>query len=153
MSQMYEAMVLLDNDVERQGYESAKSVVTDTLKKYDATIHAYRRWDERRLAYPIRRKNRATFFISYFEMPGDRIPAFRRDLELNERVLRYLMIAVDGLPEGEVDQAKVEETAEFVVPPPPEDDAIELVEEPTSELVDEDVDEEELLMLGDEKED
>ena len=86
-------------------------------------------------------------------MPGDRIPAFRRDLELNERVLRYLMIAVDGLPEGEVDQAKVEETAEFVVPPPPEDDAIELVEEPTSELVDEDVDEEELLMLGDEKED
>ena len=152
MSQIYEAMVLLDNDVVRQGYDSAKHVVTDTLKKYDANVHACRRWDERRLAYPIRRKNRATYFISYFEMPGDRLPAFRRDLELNERVLRYLLTAVDALPEGEAEQAKAEDGADFTVPPPPEDDAIELVAEPTSELVDEEVDEEELLML-DEKED
>ncbi len=152
MSQMYEAMVLLDNDVVRQGYEQAKSVVTDTLKKYDATIHTVRRWDERRLAYPIRRKNRATYFLAYFEMPGPKIPSFRRDLDLNERVLRYMFIAVDGLPEGEVDQAKAEDTAEFAVPAPPEDDAIELAEVPTGDL-EEEVDEEELLMLGDDKED
>jgi small subunit ribosomal protein S6 len=150
---MYEAMVLLDNDVVRQGYDSAKHVVTDTLKKYEATVHACRRWDERRLAYPIRRKNRATYFISYFEMQGDRLPAFRRDLELNERVLRYLMVAVDGLPEGEAEQAQAEDGADFAVPPPPEDDAIELAAEASSELVDEEVEEEELLMLGDDKED
>jgi small subunit ribosomal protein S6 len=153
LSQIYEAMVLLDNDVVRQGYDSAKHVVTDTLKKYDANVLACRRWDERRLAYPILRKNRATYFISYFEMPGDRIPGFRRDLELNERVLRYLLVAVDGLPDGEADQAQAEDGADFIVPPPPEDDAIELVAEPTSELVDEEVVEEELLMLGDDKED
>ena len=41
MSQIYEAMVLLDNDVVRQGYDSAKHVVTDTLKKYEANVHAY----------------------------------------------------------------------------------------------------------------
>lgn len=153
MSQMYEAMVLLDNDVVRQGYEHAKSVVTDTLKKYDATIHTVRRWEERRLAYPIRRKNRATFFLAYFEMPGAKIPAFRRDLELNERVLRYLMLAVDGLPEGEVDQAKVEDSSEFSVPAPPEDDAIEEVVEPgAAEGGELEVDLEEMLMLGDEKE-
>ncbi|MEZ6017807.1 MAG: 30S ribosomal protein S6 [Planctomycetota bacterium] len=145
-------MLLLDNDVVRQGYEQAKSVVTDTLQKYGANVHACRRWDERRLAYPINRKNRATYFLSYFEMPGDNIPGLRRELEFNERVLRYMLLAVDGLPEGEADQAKVEESAEFSVPAPPEDDAIELVEAPSAE-VDEDVDDDEFLMPSDDKED
>lgn len=133
MPQIYEAMVLLDNDVVRQGYEEAKSIVVDTLTKYDAQIHACRRWDERRLAYPIRRKNRATYFVSYFEMPGERIPAFRRDLELNERVLRYLMLSIDEIPEGEIEQSKAEEGSEFAVPPPPEDDAVELPPEMDSD--------------------
>lgn len=152
MTQMYEAMVLLDNDVVREGYEKAKSVVTDALTKYEATVHACRRWDERRLAYPIRRKNRATYFLSYFELQGDKMPLLRRELELNERVLRYLLLAVDGLPEGEADQAKVEESAEFTVPAPPEDDAIEVAEEPTAE-VDEDTDDDEFMIPGDDKED
>lgn len=153
MSQIYEAMVLLDNDVVRQGYDGAKAVVTDALKKYDATIRACRRWDERRLAYPIRRKNRATYFISYFEMPGDRIPAFRRDLELNERVLRYLLVAVDELPEGEAEQSQAEEGEGFAVPPPPEDDAIEVIGEEASQETEEEVDLDELSLMSEDKED
>jgi len=147
---MYEAMVLLDNDVVREGYEAAKSTLVDTLQKYEATVHACRRWDERRLSYPIRRKNRATYFISYFEMPGDKIPSFRRELEFNENVLRYLLLAVDGLPEGEVDQAKAEEGADFSVPPPPEDDAIEMDEE-AGETSDLDTDDDDMIL--DDKED
>ena len=129
MTKIYETMVLLDNDVVRQDWRKAKAVVTDTVAKYGGTVESCRRWDERRLTYPMARKNRATFFLAYHDMPGDKIPGFRRDLELNERVLRYMMLAVDEVPEEERKLAAEEDGAEYEVPTPPEDDAIEMPEE------------------------
>jgi small subunit ribosomal protein S6 len=101
LTQTYETMVLLDNDVVRQDWKKAKAIVTDTVAKYGGSLESCRRWDERRLAYPMKRKNRATFYLAYHDMPGDMIPGFLRDLELNESVLRYLMVRVDETPEDE----------------------------------------------------
>ena len=129
MTQIYETMVLLDNDVVRTDWKKAKAVVTDTVAKYDGKLETCRRWDERRLSYPMNRKNRATFYIAYQEMPGDKIPGFLRDLELNERVLRYLMLKVEDCPEEERKLAAEEDGDEYTVPEPPDDDLIELPEE------------------------
>lgn len=121
MGQIYEGMVLVDNDVVRADWRAAKALVTDTLTKYGATIHSARRWEERALAYPIAGRQRATYYITYFELPGDNSESMRRDLDLNERVLRYLFTAVDELPEGEAALAAEEDGAEYVVPEPPRD--------------------------------
>lgn len=129
MTKIYETMVLLDNDVVRMDWRKAKAIVTDTVTKYGGSVKSCRRWDERRLAYPMERKNRATFFLAYHDMPGDMIPGFRRDLELNERVLRYLMLAAEEVPEDEKKLAAEEDGAEYEVPAPPDDDAIEAPEE------------------------
>ena len=95
MTQIYETMVLLDNDVVRQDWKKAKAIVTDTVAKYGGGVETCRRWDERRLTYPMKRKNRATYYLAYHDMPGDKIPGFLRDLELNESVLRYMMLRVE----------------------------------------------------------
>ncbi len=129
MTQIYETMVLLDNDVVRTDWKKAKAIVAETVTKYDGTVHTCRRWDERRLAYPIKRKNRATFYLTYHEMPGDKIPGFLRDLELNERVLRYLMVRADEVSEEERKLAAEEDGTEYTVPEPPEDDALEIPED------------------------
>ncbi len=129
MTQTYETMVLLDNDVVRQDWKKAKAIVTDTVAKYDGSLDCCRRWDERRLAYPMKRKNRATFYLAYHDMPGDKIPGFLRDLELNESVLRYLMVRVEETPEDERKLAAEEDGAEYTVPEPPDDDLIEIPEE------------------------
>ncbi|MEM9799440.1 MAG: 30S ribosomal protein S6 [Planctomycetota bacterium] len=133
MTQIYETMVLLDNDVVRQDWKKAKAIVTDTITKYGGEVETCRRWDERRLAYPIRRKNRATYYLAYHRIDGDSIPGFLRDFELNERVLRYLMVRVDEVPEDERKLAAEEEGADYVVPAPPEDDAIEIPEDEDEE--------------------
>lgn len=129
MTQLYETLVLLDNDVVRKDWKQAKAIVTDTIAKYEGDLKACRRWDERRLAYPINRKKRATYFISFFEMDSAQIPGFLRDLELNERVLRSLMVRVDGMPDEELELAAAEDGTDFEVPTPPEDDAIEIPED------------------------
>lgn len=129
MTKIYETMVLLDNDVVRQDWRKAKAIVTDTVAKYGGSVKSCRRWDERRLTYPMARKNRATFYLAYHDMPGDKIPGFRRDLELNERVLRYMMLSTEEVPEEELKLAAEEDGTEYEVPTPPEDDAIEMPEE------------------------
>lgn len=121
MGQIYEGMVLVDNDVVRADWRQAKALVTDTLTKYGATLHSARRWDERALAYPIAGRQRATYYIAYFELPEGNSEAMRRDFDLNERILRYLFTAVDELPEGEAALAAEEDGEEYVVPEPPQD--------------------------------
>ena len=125
MTQTYEAMFLLDNQVVREDWKKAKSVVTDLLKKHGGRVSCARRWDERRLAYPISRHRRATFCLAYYEMPDEGITALRRDLDLSENILRYLILAKDQVPPGEAELAAAEDAADFVVPAPPPDDAPE----------------------------
>jgi len=118
-------MFLLDNQVVREDWKKAKAVITDTLKKHGARVICARRWDERRLAYTIRRRRRATFCLAFYEMGDEGIVALRRDLELNENVLRYLILAKDQVPADEIGLAAAEDASDFTVPAPPPDDAPE----------------------------
>lgn len=149
MTALYESMFLLDNAVVREGWNKAKAVVTDTLEKHGAKVTTIRRWDERKLAYQIRGKNRGTYALCYFEMGNEQIAAMRREFDLSERVLRYLILRADEVPATEVELSTAEHAADFVVPPPPPDDLVEPDtgpigqgdEEPAPELVVPDLDE------------
>jgi hypothetical protein len=49
----------------------------------------------------------------------------RRDFEIDERVLRYLIQAApEGLPEGELEKSQAELEAGFTLPPMPGDDDV-----------------------------
>jgi len=130
VTQIYEGMFLLDNQAVRDDWKSAKALVTSTLTKHGATVHTARRWDERRLAYPIKGRLRATYLLTFYEIPAERIPAMRRDFELNERVLRVLELSVDEIPEGEDALSRAELDEGFSVPAPPPDDAPDPEPEP-----------------------
>lgn len=123
MTALYEAMFLLDNDVVRADWNAAKSLITDAVSKHGGSTVTARRFDERRLAYPIKRKNRATYLLCYLNLPGDGMAALRREFELDERVLRYLFLAVDEVPDSEKEHHDAELADDFTPPPPPEDDA------------------------------
>ncbi|MAE47211.1 MAG: 30S ribosomal protein S6 [Planctomycetes bacterium] len=121
LGQIYEGMIILDNDLVRADWRKAKATLTDTLVKYGAVIHTARRWDERALAYPIKGNQRATYFLLYFELPDGRSSELRRSLDLNVNVLRYLFLAVDEIPAEEAELASAEEANDFELEPPPED--------------------------------
>ncbi len=116
-------MFLLDNQVVRADWNRAKSAVTDTLAKHGATVLSARRWDERKLAYTIKGKTRATYLLAYFEVGANGVNEMRRDLELDERVMRYLIVRVEALPAGELEKAAEEAGVGFTIPPPPNEEA------------------------------
>ena len=124
-TRLYETMFLLDNQMVREDWTKAKATVLDLLAKHGSKVLSARRWDERRLAYMIEGRKRATFLIAYHEMGNEHQVALRRDLELNERILRYLTLQVEKLPDDEIEKAQAENAADFVVPAPPADDAVD----------------------------
>ena len=125
MSRIYETMFLIDNDAVRAGWQKAKSTVTDLVGKHGGKVHTSRRWGERRLAYPIRRRHRATYLMTYLELDQEEIPPLRRDLEINDVVLRHLMLRAESIPGEEVELSEAEQADDFIVPEPPADDAVD----------------------------
>ncbi|MEM7310617.1 MAG: 30S ribosomal protein S6 [Planctomycetota bacterium] len=134
---LYEGMFLINNDAVRNDWAAAKSLVTDLIAKHGGSVQTARRWDERPLAYPIKGKHRATYLLSYFEMAGDSIPAFHREMEIKEDILRYLQLSAEAVPDEERDLTAAEGDADFIVPEPPQDTpppiAPELMDRPREE--------------------
>lgn len=132
-------MFLLDNQAVRADYKAAKAVVTDTLKKHGAEVVSARRWDERRLAYTIHGRQRGTYLLTYFKAGPNAVAGIRRDAELDERILRHLVLSVEEIPAAELELSAAE-GSDYTPPPPPADDEVER-EEPVviaADVVDED---------------
>lgn len=125
MTRTYECMFLIDNDSVRAGWNEAKASVAGYIEKHGGSVVTSRRWAERRLAYPIRHKNRATYMLSYCDLDPTQISNLRRDLDISESVLRYLMLSADEIPAEERELAAAEDSADFSVPEPPADDAVD----------------------------
>ena len=68
-------------------------------------------WGRRRLAYPIRHHFEGTYVLTYLNIPGERAAEFERALNINEDILRHLLLAgvipgYQGPPEQEVDMRR-----------------------------------------------
>jgi small subunit ribosomal protein S6 len=105
-------MVLLDNREVRNGWARLKQTVAGLFEKHGSQMLSARRWDERRLAYPIKRQLRGTYLLCYHKTDTDAMPALRRDLEYSEPILRYLSMVCEEVPESAYDPEEAfDETA------------------------------------------
>jgi ribosomal protein S6 len=111
-------MCLLDNREVRKGWQPLKESVTGLFTKHGAQILSARRWDERRLAYPIDGQQRATYLLAYLKADTQSIAAIRRDLQFSDIVLRSLVLSCEEVP-----QSAYEPEAEFDVNAIPVDDS------------------------------
>ena len=123
MSRMYEIMFLVDNNAVRAGWREAKGICTALIEKHGGKVLSARRWDERKLAYRIRRRQRGTYLLAFCELGGNGVATLRRELDINETVLRYLLLRAESVPPQELELSRAEEAVDFHVPAPPPDDA------------------------------
>jgi len=114
----YECMCLLDNREVRKGWQPLKDSVSGLFTKHGAQILSARRWDERRLAYPIDGQQRATYLLAYLKADTQSITGIRRDLQFSDLVLRSLVLSCEEVP-----QSAYEPEAEFDVNAIPVDDS------------------------------
>ncbi|HUX00484.1 MAG: 30S ribosomal protein S6 [Phycisphaerae bacterium] len=91
----YEAMFLADPADAASWGDLAKHL-TGILERYGAEIVGITRWDERKLAYPVAKRKRGTYVLSFFGLKnGDAVHQIERDCQLSEKVLRALILRAD----------------------------------------------------------
>ena len=100
MTRMYEGMFLVDAAANWDGVMDA---VNKTLSRANAEVISLRKWDERRLAYPIGQCNRGTYILSYFRAEPKAVTGIERDVVLSETLLRAMVLRADRIPQAIID--------------------------------------------------
>ncbi len=91
----YDCFFLFDSNKYNRDPGGVIAVVTKSIEELGGEILASRLWEERKLAYPIDGHMKGTYWITYFNMEGIRLPEFNRACQLNESILRVLATKVD----------------------------------------------------------
>jgi small subunit ribosomal protein S6 len=94
-SNVYECMFLLDTNKVAGDTPAAAKQLHTILEKHSAEVLASRPWEERKLAYPIKGHKKGLYYLMYFRTDGPNLVPIERDLQLNETVLRSLVLYVD----------------------------------------------------------
>jgi small subunit ribosomal protein S6 len=96
---VYECMFLLDTTKVAGDVPAVAQQLRAILERNHAEVLASRPWDERRLAYPIKRggtsHKKGLYFLTYFRTEAKNVVDIERDFALNETILRSLVLKVD----------------------------------------------------------
>ncbi len=111
----YEAMFLFDTPVGRD-WSGVEQEVRRLLDRIGANLLVCVKFDERKLAYEIRRRKRGLYVLSYFEAPSERIGELERDAQLSEVILRLLVLRAENLTEEKLAELKAHAPETPLVP-------------------------------------
>lgn len=87
----YEGLFLLDSNRYARDPAIAKEIAK-TIETAGGDVKVSRLWDERRLAYPINKMRKGTYWLVYFSIDTQKMTELNRAFQLNENVVRMLFI-------------------------------------------------------------
>jgi len=93
----YEAMFLVDSALAASDWNDVIGAITNIMERIGAEVLSLRKWDERRLAYPIEKKERGTYILCYFKVDSQKITQIEREVQLSEKLMRALILTADHL--------------------------------------------------------
>ncbi|TVQ31389.1 MAG: 30S ribosomal protein S6 [Phycisphaeraceae bacterium] len=71
--------------------------LTGILDRAQAEIVAMSKWDDRRLAFEIKKHKRGIYILVYFECDARNLAKIERDCNLSDHVLRSMVLRADHL--------------------------------------------------------
>ena len=91
----YETLLILDSNHYARDPGGVGKQVSDILTQAGGEVHVNRLWMEQKLAYPIDKHQKGTYWLAYYEIEGVKIPEIDRALQLAEPVVRHLTIKLE----------------------------------------------------------
>jgi len=108
----YEAMFLIDSAVATADLDNVNKTIDTIFERAKADVISCRKWDERRLAYPINKAKRGTYILSYFKALPEVISDLERDVRLNDTILRVIVLNAEKRTDAEIQAQTPVEIAE-----------------------------------------
>ena len=103
---LYDGLFLMNPAVVGTDLNGAIQRVREIVERHGAEVVSIRKWDDRRLAYPIAGQKRGLYILVLFRVQGQAIALIERDCHLSEEVARVMVIRGDHLGEVEIEQEK-----------------------------------------------
>lgn len=91
----YETLLILDSNHYARDPGGVSKQVSDILTEAGGEVHVNRLWMEQKLAYPIDKHQKGTYWLAYYEIDGVKIPEIDRALHLAEPVVRHLTVKLE----------------------------------------------------------
>ena len=65
--------------------------IGELVERHGGEILLLRKWDERKLAYEIKKNKRGLYVLCFFKAPGAAVDKITREINLSEQILRVLI--------------------------------------------------------------
>ena len=85
---VYEITILLNEEAELKS-------VKDLIESLSGKITAQDKWGKKTLCYPIKKLTAINFYNWRFEMDPKNLKEFKRKLNFNDKIIRYLILLVE----------------------------------------------------------
>jgi len=103
-NKLYEGMFLIDSALTGADWDGIIAAIRTILEKVEAEIVSIEKWDDRRLAYDIKRTSRGTYILSYFRVDGEKIQDIEKSVRLSEKIMRVLILSADHLSQKDIEK-------------------------------------------------
>lgn len=91
----YEIMFILSTQLTDEEKQAGVKLVEDTLAKAGAVEIKTEIWGERKLAYPIKKKENGYYVLTLFQMDGTGLTEVEAKLNITESILKYMIVKND----------------------------------------------------------
>jgi len=88
----YEILYILFPTLTEEERNATVSSVEELLKAVGANLLSTDKWGERKLAYPIEKKETGFYVLSTVEIEGTELVNVTRKLNINEQLMRYIIV-------------------------------------------------------------
>lgn len=95
MSEKYEIVVVFNPDVEGDALGDELSKIEECVKNCGGAVDTKEIWGRRQLAYPIQDRNYGNYVVVVATAANNFVTTLRRQLRLNENVMRELIVKKD----------------------------------------------------------
>ena len=97
-------MFLLDSALAGSDWDGVNNTIKTILEKAGAEIVTTKKWDDRKLAYEIKGKNRGTYILCYFRVDGGKIKDIENAVKLSEKIMRVLILSAEKMTDDDIEK-------------------------------------------------
>ena len=92
---VYEGLFLFDSNRYARDPSGVPAAVNDAITDAGGEMLASRLWSEQKLAYQINGHRKGTYWLTYFRIDPEKLSGLNRTFQLNDNILRNLVLTVD----------------------------------------------------------
>ena len=104
VKRLYEGLFLVDSNEAASDWQGVIGAIEKVLSRADAEVVSLKKWDERKLAYDVKKRGRGTYILAYFNVDTDKITSIERDVQLSEQILRVMILTTERMAQEDIDR-------------------------------------------------